>query len=179
MTLIESDKIVEEFMDIHTSKWIERLESPQPHWEYQSRRIRWRYFMRVENFLESPKLRELEIATVTSMLVLTSHLPWNSPQLTHSTSTMTIRANHQRDRWCDICKMRWGMLRSGVWHPYAQKPARWIVKSETAERLDFERAYCQECSNELQQWPDGTTWSFREQLNYALGKQEIDGLELG
>jgi hypothetical protein len=57
--------------------------------------------------------------------------------------------------------------------------ARWIVKSETRARLDFERAYCLDCAKEAQTMPDGTIWTFREQLNYALGKQEIDGLELG
>jgi hypothetical protein len=66
-----------------------------------------------------------------------------------------------------------------VWHPKAMNTARWIVKSETRARLDFERAYCLDCAKEAQTMPDGTIWTFREQLNYALGKQEIDGLELG
>lgn len=67
----------------------------------------------------------------------------------------------------------------GNWNEKAKKPARWIVKSETQARLDFERAYCQDCANECQTWPDGSTWSFREQLDYALGKEQLHGLELG
>jgi hypothetical protein len=67
----------------------------------------------------------------------------------------------------------------GKWNIKAQTPARWIVVSETQSRLDFERAYCQECANEAQTWVDGSTWTFREQLNYALGKEQLHGLELG
>lgn len=166
------------YMEITSTQWTELLDCGVPCLDFLKRHTKWRLTTFWANSPESLRRRDLETATVTSTRFATSQSLMR-PQLMSQTTSMSIRANHQRDRWCDICKMRWGMLRSNVWHPNAQKPARWIVKSETKGRLDFERAYCQDCANELQTWPDGTTWSFRDQLNYALGKQELDGLELG
>jgi hypothetical protein len=178
MNHTESSQPEVKYMEVTSTQWTELLDCGVLCTAFQKRHTKWRLTTYWANSPESPRRRDLETATVTSILFVTSPLVTPS-QPPRQTSSMSITANHRRDRWCDICKMRWGMIRSGLWHPNAQRTARWIVKSETKGRLDFERAYCQECSNELQTWPDGTTWSFRDQLNYALGKQELNGLELG
>jgi hypothetical protein len=40
------------------------------------------------------------------------------------------------------------------------------------------RFYCQPCANEAQNWPDGTFWSLKEQLTYAIdqfaGREKLD-----
>jgi hypothetical protein len=89
---------------------------------------------------------------------------------------MTITANKDNEIWCDICKLRWGKIRN-EWHEKAQTPARWIVVSETMERKGVTRAYCQPCANEVQTRADGSTWTFREQLDYALRAEQLHGME--
>jgi hypothetical protein len=64
--------------------------------------------------------------------------------------------------------MRWGQLKDGTWHHKAQVPAVWKVHSETPTRRMQVRFYCQPCANEAQNWPDGTFWSLKEQLEYAI-----------
>ena len=179
MNHAESSQLEVQFMDITSTQWTELLECGVPCLDFQKRVTRWRLTTPWANLPGLPKRRDLETATVTSTLYAISQSLTRWQSLIHTTTTMTIRANHRPDVWCDICKLRWGMIRSGVWHPKAMNTARWIVKSETKARLDFERAYCLDCAKEAQTMPDGTIWTFREQLNYALGKQEIDGLELG
>ena len=46
--------------------------------------------------------------------------------------------------------------------------------SETMERKGVTRSYCQPCSNELQTLSDGSIWTFREQLDYALRMEQLD-----
>lgn len=166
-------------MDITSTQWTELQECGVQCLDFQKRVIRWRLTTHWANSPESPRRKDLETATVTSTLYAISPLLTRWQSLIHTTSTMTIKANHDRNRWCDICKMRWGTDRMGKWNIKAQTPARWIVVSETQSRLDFERAYCQACANDAQTWVDGSTWTFREQLNYALGKEQLHGLELG
>jgi len=89
---------------------------------------------------------------------------------------MSIKANHDPKIWCDICKIRWGKNKDG-WHEKAMRPARWIVVSETMERKGVTRTYCQPCANEVQTLADGSHWSFRDQLNYALEKEYLHGME--
>lgn len=84
---------------------------------------------------------------------------------------MTITANKDNLIWCDICKLRFG-----VKHPKGQTPARWIVVSETMERKGNTRTYCQPCANEVQTLSDGSTWTFRQQLDYALRMEQLDGM---
>lgn len=180
MNHVESSQLEVQYMDIISTQWTELLECGVPCLDFQKRVTRWRLTTHWGNSPESPRRKDLETATVTSMLYVISPLLTRWQSLIHTTSTMTIRANHRPDIWCDICKMRYGTDRkTGQWLVQAMKPARWIIKSETKARLDFERAYCQDCANEVQTMPDGSNWSFREQLNYALGKEQIDGLELG
>ena len=71
--------------------------------------------------------------------------------------------------------MRYGQMKDGTWHLKAMKPAVWKVQSETLHRRTQVRFYCQDCANEAQNWPDGTFWSLKEQLDYAINnfaKQE-------
>lgn len=87
---------------------------------------------------------------------------------------MPIRKLQTKSIWCDICKLTYP--KENLRH---QTPAVWQVISETAERRGMVKSYCQMCANEAQTWHDGTVWTFREQLNYALGKEEINGLQIG
>ena len=36
------------------------------------------------------------------------------------------------------------------------------------------RHYCQPCANEVQTWADGSTWTFKEQIDYRLGRKTLD-----
>ena len=89
---------------------------------------------------------------------------------------MPIRPNHDRKIWCDVCKLRYGKT-GNQWNDLAMTPARWIVISETHERQGRTKAYCQPCANYAQTRHDGSTWTFREQLDYALGKEVLNGME--
>ena len=66
--------------------------------------------------------------------------------------------------WCDYCKNRHGTssLRG-------QTQAVWQVTSKRYGKLII-RHYCQSCANEVQAWPDGTTWTLKEQIDYAKGE---------
>ena len=64
-------------------------------------------------------------------------------------------------------------MKDGSWHPLAQSPAVWKVQSETPIRKAQVRFYCQPCANEVQNWPDGTFWSLKEQLDY-IGSERMD-----
>ena len=51
----------------------------------------------------------------------------------------------------------------------AKKVAYWKVVSEHPKRKNQVRFYCLECAENIQQWPDGTYYSLKEQL--------LDGLK--
>jgi hypothetical protein len=51
-------------------------------------------------------------------------------------------------------------------------PAVWKVVSESPKRRGVTRFYCQDCATEAQNWPDGTFYSLKEQLQDALTKYE-------
>ena len=57
-------------------------------------------------------------------------------------------------------------------------PAVWKVQSETPLRKAQVRFYCQPCADEVQNWPDGTFYSLKEQLNDAIsnfaGREKLD-----
>lgn len=94
---------------------------------------------------------------------------------------LSLTRNSNPRQWCDYCKTRFGQLKDGTWHLRAQVPAVWKVTSETLHRRGMVRFYCQECANEAQKWPDGTFWSLKEQLDYAIAnfaKQEKLDVEL-
>jgi hypothetical protein len=87
---------------------------------------------------------------------------------------MPIRKLQTRNIWCDICKLAYPKN-----HPLHSTPAVLQVMSETQARKGMVKSYCQRCANDLQTWADGSIWSFRDQLNYAIGKEEINGLQIG
>ena len=65
--------------------------------------------------------------------------------------------------------MRYAHLsRGGELNPMARKPAYWKVISEHPKRKGITRFYCLECAAEIQNWPDGTFYSLKEQLQDAL-----------
>jgi hypothetical protein len=70
-------------------------------------------------------------------------------------------------QYCDYCKARWGTTR-GELHPNAKKPAYWKIVSEHPKRKGVTRFYCLECAADIQNWPDGTFYSLKEQLQDAL-----------
>jgi hypothetical protein len=87
---------------------------------------------------------------------------------------MPIRKLQTKSVWCDVCKLAYPKG-----HVRQQTPAVWLVISETKKHQGRQRNYCQPCANDAQLWHDGSVWTFRQQLDYALGKEAIDGMELG
>jgi len=47
--------------------------------------------------------------------------------------------------------------------------AVWQITSKRYGKL-IVRHYCQSCANEVQEWPDGSTWTLKEQIDYAKGE---------
>ncbi len=82
--------------------------------------------------------------------------------------TLTLTRNNNNNQWCDMCKTRWGQLKDGSWHLKAQTPAFWKVVSESPQRRGVTRFYCNPCADEVQNWPDGSFYSLKEQLMDAL-----------
>lgn len=144
-------------------------------WISQSRRIKSQSVWLYSKSAGLRKRRVTEVETDTQMvsriwLWEPNYLP---PTLT---SSMPIRPVHNSKIWCDICKLRWGKV-GGTWHTLAMTPARWEVISETHERKGRVKHYCQPCANDAQTRHDGTIWTFKEQLEYAIGQEKIDGME--
>ena len=142
---------------------------------FQSRQIRRRCVWHWSKSHGWQKRQVIEVETVTSIY---AHMPVFQPSSQPPTqpSSMPIRANHDRKIWCDTCKTRYGSV-NGKWHDLAMTPARWIVISETQERKGMSKAYCQPCANFAQIRHDGSTWTFREQLDYALAREQLHGME--
>lgn len=78
-------------------------------------------------------------------------------------ATLTLLRNTNSRQWCDICKQRYGSHR-GEYHPKAQTPAYWKVVSQNPKRANQVRFYCLNCAADIQNWPDGTFYSLKEQL---------------
>jgi hypothetical protein len=70
--------------------------------------------------------------------------------------------------WCDYCKLRWG---TDNWR--GQTQAVWQITSKRKNKMVV-RHYCHHCAMEAQTWHDGTTWTFKEQLDYAKGHMQLD-----
>ena len=142
-------------------------------WIYQSRRIRSQY---VWLWSRSAGLRKRRV-TVAETVIRTESLIWplqhNCPPPTRL-SSMPIRKLQTKSIWCDVCRLAYPKG-----HPRQQTPAVWQVVSETQKHKGRTRHYCQECANFAQVWHDGSVWTFRQQLDYALGKEQLDGMELG
>ena len=183
MMLNQLDKIEDQSTEILISKWIAALAYGLHTSEYPSRLTMSRFFTRWVSSPASPKRQVSEIEIHIQISRPTLHSRYNLPLPTLTTYTMSIKANHDPKIWCDLCKLQWGQIKDKdtgkqVWHLRAMTPARWIVVSETAERKGRTRHYCVSCANDVQTWQDGTIWTFREQLDFALGKEVINGLEL-
>lgn len=78
----------------------------------------------------------------------------------------------RKGTWCCYCKQRWGV--SDV---RGQTQAVWTMTSFVHGKV-IDRHYCFTCAREAQTWHDGTTWTFKEQLDYKEGKQKLD-VQLG
>lgn len=87
-------------------------------------------------------------------------------------ATLSLMRNSNSNQWCDYCKGRYGTNKDGSWHYKAMVPAVWKVVSESPKRRGVTRFYCQDCATEAQNWPDGTFYSLKEQLEDALTKYE-------
>lgn len=87
-------------------------------------------------------------------------------------ATLSLIRNSNRSQWCDYCKSRWGQMKDGSWHPKAQQPAYWKVVSESPTRAGITRFYCLTCADEACNWPDGTYYSLKEQLQDAITKYQ-------
>lgn len=73
-----------------------------------------------------------------------------------------------KGQWCDYCGYRWGKQ-----HWRGQTQAVWQITSKRHGKLVV-RHYCHPCAMEAQTWHDGTTWTFKEQIEYAKGNQTLD-----
>ena len=78
----------------------------------------------------------------------------------------------KRGVWCDYHKTRFGAS-----NPRGQEQAVWTITSFVNGRV-IERHYCYACAKEAQTRHDGTIWTFKEQIEYKEGKQELD-VQLG
>ena len=129
--------------------------------------LTWRWSLSRRNSQEWWKVQSAKIRISISLDTPLSYLSADSVHQKIGT-TLSLTRNHNQHQWCDYCKMRWGQLKDGTWHLKAQVPAVWKVQSETPTRRMQVRFYCQPCANEAQNWPDGTFWSLKEQLEYAI-----------
>ena len=73
-----------------------------------------------------------------------------------------------KGQWCDYCGYRWGKQ---DWR--GQTQAVWQITSKRGGKT-IVRHYCHPCAMEAQTWHDGTTWTFKEQLEYAKGNLPLD-----
>jgi len=95
-----------------------------------------------------------------------------------------LTRNHNKNQWCDYCKYRYGVPQKFVVVNDAgekaevPRPAVWKVQSETPLRKAQVRFYCQPCADDAQNWPDGTFYSLKEQLEDAInqfaGREKLD-----
>ena len=129
--------------------------------------LTWRLSLSRRNSQEWWKVQSAKIRISTSLATPLSWLDADF-QLQKIGMTLSLTRNHNPRQWCDYCKMRWGQMKDGTWHLNAQRPAIWKVQSETPMRRAQVRFYCQPCADEVQNWPDGTFWSLKEQLQAAI-----------
>ena len=108
-------------------------------------------------------------------------LSWLEPDFAIG-ATLALLRNSNLQQFCDYCKQRYAHLsRGGQLHQLAQKPAYWKVVSEHPKRKGITRFYCLECAADIQNWPDGTFYSLKEQLQDALkdtAQREMINVEL-
>ena len=90
---------------------------------------------------------------------------WQLPENSRSKIGMILMLSRSpKGTWCDYCKNR-----HGTSSLLGQMQAVWQITSKRYGKL-IVRHYCQSCANEVQAWPDGTTWTLKEQIDYAKGE---------
>lgn len=129
--------------------------------------LTWQLSLSRQNSVEWWRVQSARIRISISLDTPLSYLSADSVHQRIGT-TLSLTRNSNPRQWCDYCKTRFGQLKDGSWHLKAQVPAVWKVTSETPSRRGMVRFYCQECANEAQKWADGTFWSLKEQLDYAI-----------
>ena len=102
-----------------------------------------------------------QITILGWMPLPTSQLPENSRS---KIGMILMLSRSPKGTWCDYCKNR-----HGTSSLLGQMQAVWQITSKRYGKL-IVRHYCQSCANEVQAWPDGTTWTLKEQIDYAKGE---------
>jgi hypothetical protein len=116
----------------------------------------------VWHWSNSQELWKLNQITILGWMPLpTSPLPGNSRS---RIGTIWMLSRSPKGTWCCYCKGRYGT--SSL---LGQKQAIWQITSKRYGKL-IVRHYCQSCANEVQEWPDGSTWTLKEQIDYAKGE---------
>ena len=140
--------------------------------------LTWRWSLSRPNSQEwwSPQCGKIRISISSAMdpFMLEPDLPIGA--------SLALLRNTNLQQYCDYCKQRYAHLsRGGQLHQLAQKPAYWKVVSEHPKRKGITRFYCLECAADIQNWPDGTFYSLKEQLQDALkdtAQREMINVEL-
>jgi hypothetical protein len=170
MRLVLLEEIEERYMDIRISTIGESQTYGLLIWGFQLHRIRQRFAWHSSKSQGSQRHPGIVVEMAMSM---ESHisvwLPNWQPQTQRT--LMPIRKLQTKNIWCSICKEAYRET-----NPLHRTPAIYVVESETPERKGRTRYYCQPHANEAQTWVDGTIWTFRQQLDYAKGKEAINGL---
>jgi len=116
----------------------------------------------VWHWSSSQELWKLNQITILGWMPLpTSQSPENSRS---KIGMILMLSRSPKGTWCDYCKNR-----HGTSSLLGQKQAAWQITSKRYGKL-IVRHYCQSCANEVQAWPDGTTWTLKEQIDYAKGE---------
>ena len=151
-------------MVITTSQYSEHQSSGQTTWSGRSTQWTLQSVWHSSNSPESWKLEEL------TMIIFSTCAP-TSQSAAHSQSKIGMiwmLSRSPKGQWCDYCGYRWGKQ-----HWRGQTQAVWQITSKRGEKI-IVRHYCHPCAMEAQTWHDGTTWTFKEQLEYAKGNQTLD-----
>ncbi len=145
--------------------------------------LTWRLLLSRPNSQEWWKVQSAKIRISIS---LDMPLSWVDYDFRHQKigTTLSLTRNHNKNQWCDYCKYRYGVPQKFVVVNDAgekaevPRPAVWKVQSETPLRKAQVRFYCQPCADDAQNWPDGTFYLLKEQLEDAIndfaGREKLD-----
>ena len=127
--------------------------------------LNWHWCLSQSN---SQDLWKAQCGKIRLSISLDTPLSWVSSDIQIG-MTLTPLRNTNKDQWCDYCKQRWGSHKN-QWNPNAMKMAYWKCVSASPMRSNQVRFYCLECAADLQNWPDGSFYSLKEQLLDGLGE---------
>ena len=145
--------------------------------------LNWHLLLSRQNYQEWWRVQSARIRISIS---LDMPLSWLDADSLHQKigTTLSLTRNHNKNQWCDYCKYRYGVPQKFVVvndageRAEVPRPAVWKVQSETPLRKAQVRFYCQPCADEAQNWPDGTFYSLKEQLEDAIndfaGREKLD-----